>query len=63
MCGVPLARFEGNNPDPLASSDLDCCDNCNGTLVIPARIRLIYEMAREKKISKEGRQIAALLKF
>lgn len=49
FCGAPIVETEGNNPAPLASSDLDCCDNCNGTLVIPARIRLIYEMAREKK--------------
>lgn len=30
----------GNNPDPLGDTEEDrCCDCCNGTKVIPARLK------------------------
>lgn len=28
----------GNNPEPLAEPDKQCCDKCNEEKVIPARI-------------------------
>lgn len=32
-------RFWGNNPEPLKHDDVNrCCDDCNDSLVIPARI-------------------------
>jgi len=31
----------GNNPAPLGKAGQRCCDECNDSLVIPARIRLI----------------------
>lgn len=36
LCGSPIAGY-GNNPDPLAQAGR-CCDDCNTTKVIPARI-------------------------
>jgi len=34
----------GNNPQPLAKGE--CCDECNRTKVIPARIKLMQEKGR-----------------
>jgi hypothetical protein len=31
----------GHNPEPLASSDHECCSTCNQTRVIPYRINQI----------------------
>ena len=28
----------GNNPEPVAEGELKCCDKCNASVVIPARI-------------------------
>lgn len=46
FCGEELTpqpdispRFWGNNPEPLMRDDENrCCDHCNFTKVIPARI-------------------------
>ncbi|MBR3552962.1 MAG: DUF3846 domain-containing protein [Clostridia bacterium] len=43
LCGKELGTF-GNNAWPL--SDGECCDDCNGKLVIPQRIR---EMGTTKR--------------
>jgi len=37
LCGEPFSE-SGNNPWPLADSDGDCCNWCNSSRVIPARI-------------------------
>lgn len=37
ICGKPIEGY-GNNPIPV-KPDGRCCDECNSTLVIPARIR------------------------
>ena len=37
FCGH-LFRGYGNNPAPVRSESLRCCDNCNATVVIPARL-------------------------
>jgi hypothetical protein len=37
LCGKPAQGF-GNNPEPLAKVDERCCDVCNWTKVIPARL-------------------------
>ena len=35
---------DGNNPEPLGKSDSDrCCDTCNDTKVIPARMQQMFE--------------------
>ena len=38
LCGKELTDY-GNNPWPLKTNDDDrCCDECNSSKVIPARI-------------------------
>ena len=37
ICGMGFSEW-GNNPDPVKSSGT-CCDSCNNTYVIPARLR------------------------
>jgi hypothetical protein len=47
LCGDILRGF-GNSPEPLVNSwddkkqeelDVECCDDCNSTKVIPARMK------------------------
>ena len=41
LCGKEYSHF-GNNPWPLTDKEDDrCCDECNDTKVIPARISRI----------------------
>lgn len=41
ICGNVFTGF-GNNPWPIAErEDARCCDTCNSTVVIPARLDLI----------------------
>lgn len=38
LCGDEIVGF-GNNPEPVASfEEGKCCNRCNNTVVIPARI-------------------------
>jgi hypothetical protein len=37
LCGEKFIGW-GNNPEPLRHFDDRCCDDCNWSLVIPARI-------------------------
>jgi hypothetical protein len=37
LCGAPFIGM-GNNPEPLRWVTERCCDDCNNTKVIPARI-------------------------
>jgi len=39
FCGADYGRF-GNNPAPVVSEGR-CCDECNATLVIPARLEAV----------------------
>ena len=39
ICGKDFQGF-GNNPWPI-KNDGECCDECNATEVLPARLRLI----------------------
>lgn len=39
ICGKDFTGY-GNNPDPV-KTDGKCCDECNLTVVIPARMRLL----------------------
>jgi hypothetical protein len=58
LCGK-LSEGFGNNPDPLPSlNDSDeCCDECNGTKVIPARLSALMMMdgltSRVKRFDSE----------
>lgn len=46
LCGEPFSGM-GNNPEPLAEFEQRCCDVCNETKVIPARIaRMVVGPAR-----------------
>jgi len=42
LCGKEFVGW-GNNPSPLADEDKKCCDECNYTKVIPARLAEIAE--------------------
>ena len=52
LCGGSLeanargAWLEGNNPTPLADEG-ECCDICDLTRVLPARLSLMYPPALE----------------
>jgi hypothetical protein len=37
LCGKTATGF-GNNPEPLGDFDSRCCDDCNRSRVIPARL-------------------------
>lgn len=39
LCGADYGRY-GHNPDPVSSSGR-CCDTCNATVVIPARLSMM----------------------
>jgi len=58
LCGKDTKGF-GNNPDPLPSlNDSDeCCDECNATKVIPARLSALLMMdgltSRRKQFNSE----------
>jgi len=50
LCGSPCEPWVpddpetgyGHNPEPLATHPERCCNDCNATKVIPARLRQIY---------------------
>ena len=44
ICGEEIQDWVGNNPQPVSNGR--CCNNCNMTIVIPARIK---EMSNEYK--------------
>ena len=39
----------GNNPWPIASPKLECCDDCNRFVVTPARVRIGRAMEEAQK--------------
>ena len=43
ICRQPFIGF-GNNPAPI--NDGVCCDECNGTVVIPARFAVLSGISR-----------------
>lgn len=51
LCGRPIRGKYGNNPWPLKEEG-QCCDSCNTTKVIPARLELMFknDASREAKI-------------
>jgi hypothetical protein len=42
-CSLCFSDFTGHGNDSRPLSGGRCCDNCNATLVIPARIKLLAE--------------------
>lgn len=61
LCGKDTKEF-GNNPDPLPSiNDSDeCCDECNETKVIPARLSSLFNIGgltnsyNQSNLKREG---------
>lgn len=49
ICSICQDRYEGygNNAEPV--NDGRCCDRCNWTVVIPARLNMIYHKPKESK--------------
>lgn len=41
ICGETLVGY-GNNPWPIAEEG-ECCDYCNMTVVVPARLQMMKE--------------------
>lgn len=39
ICGKHIQGEFGNNPWPIYEMSLECCDECNRNVVIPARER------------------------
>lgn len=49
LCGNECENQFGNNPWPLSKNEEDrCCDICNDTKVIPARLELAKENRENK---------------
>ena len=55
LCGKKFSGF-GNNPWPIdMRTDARCCDECNLSKVIPARLEYVYTNAADDiKDSKDG---------
>lgn len=51
LCGASIPEGRGNNPAPLATSGV-CCDACNITRVIPARI-LVHATSQKSDHAKQ----------
>ena len=46
ICGIEFTGW-GNNPEPVVSFEMgQCCDTCNATQVIPARLGILHEAKR-----------------
>ena len=54
LCRKVLLGF-GNNPYPLRSEKEDCCNDCNTSKVIPARLKLMKQENDFLKAMSEGR--------
>lgn len=46
ICGKPFYGF-GNNPVPVKNTGR-CCDDCNSSIVVPARYYLFFRRGAEK---------------
>lgn len=50
LCGRPIGDLFGNNPWPLVKDEnARCCNECNMSKVIPARIELIKKHSEKEK--------------
>ena len=55
ICGNEISDNFGNNPWPVRINEEDrCCDRCNSTFIIPARLMLgrVEKENREEVIQK-----------
>ena len=46
ICGEPFYGF-GNDPAPVKNTGR-CCDDCNSSIVVPARYYLFFRRGAEK---------------
>lgn len=54
ICGKEIRGY-GNNPYPVVKDEGKvCCDHCNQTVVIPARIAEIFNRSHETHVVKSG---------
>ena len=56
ICCICEREFDGfgNNPEPIDSSDKNCCDTCNRTVVLLERFRrLQYQFHLEEEGVKQ----------
>ena len=54
ICGQKFTGY-GNNPYPVKSDDnARCCDICNDTVVIPARLEELQTVFENRYSFKEG---------
>lgn len=50
LCGKEVINSWGNNPWPLShDAEERCCDECNATMVIPARLGIIVNNRKSKE--------------
>ena len=56
LCKKEIKGY-GNNPEPLAGNKTSCCDECNITKVIPARIQRYKEGENMKSYIRSGEKI------
>ena len=42
FCGKVFIGW-GNNPEPVKSGKSRCCNDCNATIVLPARLKELME--------------------
>ena len=60
ICGKEIEGF-GNNPWPVNNNDRErCCDDCNWTVVIPARM-LNLRRREAMKCSQQEKNISGIL--
>lgn len=43
LCDKRIGGY-GHNPEPLASAPCRCCDTCNETKVVPARLKQAFNL-------------------
>lgn len=48
LCGKKFKGY-GNNPEPLATNEERCCDDCNIKYVVPARLYGFKDLETLKK--------------
>lgn len=54
ICGCECENEWGNNPWPVVNDkDAVCCNNCDATVVIPARIQQMYNAQRRQNLKTE----------
>lgn len=58
LCGADILDGIGNNPAPLMETTEEnrCCNDCNSTKVIPARLQNMSEGKDPREVKKENQE-------